>query len=72
MEKQRLATGWGPYYMDFYLHICNDIVTVGSHCYLAHYTLDVGCNAQNCPYNMGLSWRYIVSQFHTNVKVCQL
>ena len=28
--------------MDFYLHICNDIVTVVSPCYLAHYTLDVG------------------------------
>ena len=43
--------------MDFYLHICNDIVTVVSPCYLAHYTLDVGCNAQKCPYNMDLSWR---------------
>ena len=43
--------------MDFYLHICKDIVTVDSSCYLAHYTLDVGCNAQKCPYNMDLSWR---------------
>ena len=43
--------------MDFYLHICNDIVTVVSPCYLAHYTLDVGCNAQKCPYNMDLSWQ---------------
>ena len=49
--------------MDFYVHICNDIVTVDSPCYLAHYTLDVGCNAQKCPYNMDLSWRCNTSRY---------